>query len=66
MGLDAKGGEWGEEEEKRQPPFVTSAPILQSQPIDKLFIETNSTYSGSSSSAVTGPHLSLRIDGAQQ
>ena len=58
VGLDAKGEE---EEEKRQPPFVTSAPILQSQPIDKLFIETNSTYSGSSSSDVIGPHLSLRI-----
>ena len=65
VGLDAKGEE-EREEEKRQPPFVTSAPILQSQPIDKIFIETNSMYSGSSSSTVTGPHLSLRIDGAQQ
>ena len=56
-----RGGGGEEEEEKRQPPFVTSAPILQSQPIDKLFTETNSMYSGSSSSTVIGPHLSLRI-----
>ena len=60
VGLDAKGEEEGEEE-KRQLPFVTSAPILQSQPIDKIFIETNSMYSGSSSSDVISPHLSLRI-----
>ena len=32
VGLDAKGEEEGGGEEKRQLPFVTSAPILQSQP----------------------------------
>ena len=31
-------------EEKRQLPFLTSAPILHSQPIDKIFIETNSKF----------------------
>ena len=41
MGLDSREGEW---EEKRQVPFVTSAPVLLSQPIEKIFIETNSTY----------------------
>ena len=39
VGMDTKGEEG---EEKQRIPFKTSAPILHSQAIDKIFIETNS------------------------
>lgn len=57
VGMDAKGEEG---EEKGQLPFVTSAPILRSQPMDKIFIETNSMCACLSSHSF----LRLRIDGA--
>ncbi|KAK7098902.1 transmembrane protein 237-like [Littorina saxatilis] len=51
---DIVGIETKEElEEKRQLPFLTSKPILHSQPIDKIFIETNRGFKGYTTAQLT-------------
>ncbi|XP_076472014.1 transmembrane protein 237-like [Babylonia areolata] len=50
VGMDTNGEEG---EEKSTIPFKTSAPILHSQPIDKIFIETNRGFKGYTKAQLT-------------